>query len=160
MLSEIKTILYSTDLKGKGTENAFRMAAGLAQSTGAHMVVLHAIEPTALDIAPAIKNMLSDDLLEKFKSEGVQEHKEQIEQRLKEFCDRECPDGNLPGGKPTIVVEQGKPQRLILDIAEKHNADLIVMGTRTHITLGDGLLGSTATKVIHRSKIPVLIYPL
>lgn len=160
MLSDIKTILYSTDLKGNGTENAFRMALDLTESTGAHMIALHAVESSALEIAPALKNMLSDDLLEKYKSSGVQEHKQQLEQRLKAFCERECPDEAFPGGDPTIVVEEGKPQRVILEVAEKYHANLIIMGTRTHITLGDGLLGSTATKVIHRSKIPVLIYPL
>jgi len=160
MLSGIKTILYSTDLKGDGTENVFRMALGLAESTGAHLVALHAVELSTLEIAPVIKNMLSEDMLAKFRTDGIQEYKEQLEQRLRAFCERECTDGNFPGGEPTFVVEEGKPQRVILDVAEKHNVNLIIMGTRTHSTLGDGLLGSTATKVIHRSKIPVLIHPL
>ena len=159
MLSDIKTILYSTDLKGDGREKAFKMAIGLAKSTGAHMIIVHAMEPSA-KMLPILETVLSDEMLDKFKSQGTNTFKEKLELRLKEYCKTECADDSYPGGEPTIVVEEGKAQRLILELAEKYTADMIIMGTRTHSSLGDGLLGSTATKVIHRSKIPVLIYPL
>ena len=159
MLSEIKTILYSTDLKGDGKEKAYKMAIDLAKNTGAHMVVLHAMEATT-KMLPILETVLSEEMLEQFKSRGTEDMKEEMIQRLNKYCEREYPDEDYPGGIPTVVAEEGKPQRVILEVAKKHNVDLIVMGTRTHSSLGDGLLGSTATKVIHRSKIPVLIYPL
>ncbi|MDH3877165.1 MAG: universal stress protein [Desulfobacterales bacterium] len=54
-----------------------------------------------------------------------------------------------------IVVERGNPVEEIRKNAEERNCDLIVMGT-----LADVMLGSTARRVIRRSKIPVLVVRL
>ncbi|MCB1754230.1 MAG: universal stress protein [Gammaproteobacteria bacterium] len=159
MLSDIKTILYSTDLKGDGREKAYKMAIGLAKNAGARVIVLHAFE-TSTQLPAVFENVLSDEMLERFKSVGLEERKAELLERIQQYCEREFPGEDYPGGEPTVLVREGKPQRVILEVAEQQQVDMIVMGTRTHTSLGDGLLGSTATKVIHRSKIPVLIYPL
>ncbi len=59
-----------------------------------------------------------------------------------------------------IIVERGNPVEQILKHAEERNCDLIVMGTHGHGTLADVMLGSTARRVIRRSKIPVLVVRL
>ena len=57
-------------------------------------------------------------------------------------------------------VRRGNPVEEIIKSAEEHNCDLIVMGTHGQGTLADVMLGSTARRVIRRSKIPVLVVRL
>jgi nucleotide-binding universal stress UspA family protein len=57
-------------------------------------------------------------------------------------------------------VIKGHPADEILTQAEKRNCDLIVMGTQGHGILEDALLGSTARRVVRRSKKPVLVVRL
>jgi nucleotide-binding universal stress UspA family protein len=59
-----------------------------------------------------------------------------------------------------IVVERGNPVEEIRKNAEERNCDLIVMGTYSQGTLAGVMLGSTARRVIRRSKIPVLVVRL
>ena len=59
-----------------------------------------------------------------------------------------------------IIVKRGDPVDEILEQAEKRDCDLIVMGTQGHGLLEDVVLGSTARRVIRRSKKPVLVVRL
>ncbi|MGD9150411.1 MAG: universal stress protein, partial [Desulfobacterales bacterium] len=59
-----------------------------------------------------------------------------------------------------IIVQRGNPVEEIIKSAEESNCDLIVMGTHGHSTLEDVMLGSTARRVIRRSKVPVLVVRL
>jgi nucleotide-binding universal stress UspA family protein len=54
-------------------------------------------------------------------------------------------------------LESGDPARKILDIAEKGNYDLIVMGSSGHNAIARFLLGSVSNHVLHYAKHPVLI---
>jgi nucleotide-binding universal stress UspA family protein len=56
-----------------------------------------------------------------------------------------------------VIVQRGNPVEEIIKSAEENNCDLIVMGTHGQSTLEDVMLGSTARRVIRRSKIPVLV---
>jgi len=55
---------------------------------------------------------------------------------------------------PTINVTKEHPEDEILAQAKKRNCDLIVMGTRGHGMIEEALLGSTARRVVWRSKKP------
>src|SRR5262249_16093787 len=57
------------------------------------------------------------------------------------------------------IVQNEHPFRGILDFAEKRNSDLLVVGSRRRNALSRGLLGSTVTKVLEKSPIPVLVIP-
>jgi len=59
-----------------------------------------------------------------------------------------------------IIVERGDPVQQILKVADERNCDLIVMGSHGHGALEEALIGSTAKKVIRRSKKPVLVVRL
>jgi nucleotide-binding universal stress UspA family protein len=54
-------------------------------------------------------------------------------------------------------VAVGDPAAEIVRIADSEHVDLIVMGTRGMSALGNLALGSTATKVVHLSKVPVTL---
>jgi len=57
------------------------------------------------------------------------------------------------------VYAQGIPGQ-ILKVSEDRQCDLIVMGSHGHGALEDALIGSTASKVLRRSKKPVLVVRL
>lgn len=161
MLPEIKTILYATDLEEKGSKNAFRWAVAMGEAHKAQLIMLHAIEPMPSSAEILIRNELSGEELREFEKRGLENLQEQLQKRIDAFCMEECPneDQSYAGGAPIALVKSGSPDQVILNTAKKYDADLIVMGTRTHSGIGQ-LLGSTANKVIHHSDIPVTIYPL
>lgn len=55
------------------------------------------------------------------------------------------------------VVERLHPRRLILQVAEQLDCDLIVLGARGHSAAYRALLGSTADYIANLAKCPVLI---
>ena len=56
-----------------------------------------------------------------------------------------------------IAHTHGHAADAIAAIAETEKADLIVMGTHGHSALGNMVLGSVASGVLARSKVPVLL---
>ncbi|WP_144799222.1 universal stress protein [Halorubrum depositum] len=55
------------------------------------------------------------------------------------------------------VAEVGKPARAILDYADGHGVDQIVMGSHGRSGIDRALLGSVAETVTRRARIPVTI---
>ena len=56
-----------------------------------------------------------------------------------------------------FVYAHGPPAEEIAAIGEAEKVDLIVMGTHGHSSLGNVILGSVATGVLARCKLPVLL---
>lgn len=61
------------------------------------------------------------------------------------------------GWKVRVSYEAGHAADAIATIVETEKADLIVMGTHGHSALGNVVLGSVATGVLARCKVPVLL---
>ncbi len=59
----------------------------------------------------------------------------------------------------TVRMNQahGVPAEVIAETAEKEKFDLIVMGTHGHSSLSNVILGSVASGVLARCKVPVLL---
>ena len=57
----------------------------------------------------------------------------------------------------TQFIEEGKPQELILKVADQWNADILVMGAQPKSGLSQIFLGSVSEKVIKNSEIPVFL---
>ncbi len=161
MLPKVNTILYATDLKEKGNKNAFRMAVSLATCSNAQIIVLHVMEPISPTVRGALRSTLSEEELENFRTTGFDNLRKELHQKIERFCQSECESQeNFTCQKPIVEVDEGAPDEVIIGTAKKYSADIIVMGSRTHSAIGQVLLGSTANKVIHHNKIPVLVYPL
>jgi len=62
-----------------------------------------------------------------------------------------------------VTLEWDTPVAALLDVAEKQKADLIVVGTHGADSIGHAIgrviLGSTPTRLVHLSRIPVLVVP-
>ena len=57
-------------------------------------------------------------------------------------------------------LAEGDTARKILEYAEEWQADVIVMGTHSHSTLEKLFLGTVASSVLERTKIPVYMIPI
>lgn len=63
------------------------------------------------------------------------------------------------GLQPRVVLLDGPPAHVLLELADQINADLIVVGSRGAGQAELFALGDTSTKLAHQSARPVLIVP-
>lgn len=157
MLPKIDTILYTTDL-GTGAPYVFRYALSLAQFYEAKVTVVHAMEPLSSFAQRLVELHVSHENSVTMHQDARLKVKGDIVKRLDAFCEKEAADD--PEGCrriSDILVDEGYPAQVILELAAKIQADMIVMGTHRHTVIGEALLGSTAHKVVHKSTIPVLL---
>jgi glycine betaine transporter len=131
-----KTILHPTDFS-EHSRSALQLAAALAQSHGARVVVVHVQFPTSEEMAADFKLRKPD-------------FPEEVEQRFREYLAQE------PNLKVERLVRDGKPAVEILKLAESLPCDLIVMGTRGRTGIAHALLGSVAEEVIRNARCPVV----
>ena len=90
--------------------------------------------------------------LEAYQQEERRRRK-QAERMLEEYAERATERGVTTETSITV----GKPARRILQAAEEHDIDHIVMGSRGRSGVGRVLLGSVAETVTRRSAVPVTI---
>lgn len=160
MLPDVKKILYASDID-KGSRPAFRAAISLCGHYHSEITYLHVIEPLSASAQSIVSSMINEESLSELHEQGLKNLKAKIEERIDRFCQAELEESEvLTKGTVVSRVEEGAPWKTILRVADEVDADVIVMGTRTHSAMGQFLLGSTANKVMHSSKRPVLIVPL
>ncbi|MCM4167705.1 Universal stress protein [Arenibacter antarcticus] len=138
----MKKIIVPVDFSGP-SEIALKTAASIAKKFGSEIFVLHMLE-------------MSDAYMTY--SEEI--HQQQAlflirmtEKRFGEFLNKPY----LKGIKVTPIVKHYKVYSEVNAIAEKHNADLIVMGSHGSDGLKEIFVGSNAEKMVRNANIPVLI---
>ncbi len=77
--------------------------------------------------------------------------------RDQEYLDRRKAELASDGFTVEVVLACGDPAREILALVESNQCDLIAMSTHGHRLLSDFVLGSVATEVRHRARVPVLL---
>ena len=88
---------------------------------------------------------------------------QEFERRAGEFAQRNVKaieDAAKAAGVPctALVTKSAVPSRGIIDAAEKHGCDAIVIASHGHRGLTRLLLGSVTNEVLTHSKIPVLVF--
>jgi nucleotide-binding universal stress UspA family protein len=141
-MKELKTILCGIDFTDS-SYNAFEYALTLATMAGAKLHLLHVIG----ELADHRRSMIQPEAFELLEKE-VEIH---AFQEMKAFCKK-----HLEGVPHNSEVVLGVPFQQIIQRAESIKADLIVIGTHGHMPLENVLVGSTAERVVRRSKVPVL----
>jgi nucleotide-binding universal stress UspA family protein len=165
---EVKKILYATDLS-ESARRAFAYAVSLANLYQAKITFLHVMsEDPNLDFKMScyieadkweeIKRSSENDarsiLIGKQRASG----RALIGDALGQFC--EAAQAQQDFRMDEIVVKRGNPVDVILTQAEESNCDLIVMGTHGHGLIADAVMGSTARRVLRKSRKPVLVVRL
>ena len=123
--------------------HAINVACDLAQKYGATLRLVHAYPPLFTDA------MMSEADIEAIIALRIQAG-EAILQRAMEHASACVSD-------ITTELRQAPDAEAILEEAEAHNCDLIVMGTRGLGRLAGLLLGSVSHKVVQHAKCPVLL---
>jgi len=166
----VKKILYATDLF-ENARYAFAYAVSLANLYGAGLTLLHVLPEVPESLDAHIVGYISADRWAEIKQRHYNEARETLTRKrrdhvaIKEVLDQFCKDTKsdikeTPFVTDEILVVWGNPVEQILAQADEKNCDLIVMGTHGRGSLADAMIGSTARRVIRRSKKPVLVIRL
>ena len=160
MIPKIQKILYATDLSPNAVY-ALRYAMNSAIKHDAEVIILHVFE----NVDPASRTYLNLYIDEKRHKKIVDEHvaeaKNLIMDRLRALRDKELKDHPEFTDKViSIEVCEGFPAEEILSKAEAFNCDEIIMGTHSKGIIANTFLGSTAKRVLRRTRKPVFIIPL
>lgn len=141
-MPELKRILAAVDL-GETTEATCAMAVDLARACQAELVFLHVYDTSGFaELQREAPGLYLDQVLDNLRM--------QIRSRVGPLRD-------LP--HRVEVVPDGSVAQVILDAADRHGVDLIVMGTHGRAGLQRVLLGSVAETVLRRARVPVLVVP-
>lgn len=147
ILDIMSKILLPTD----GSEYSLKAATysiELAKKCGSKVILLHVLDSTQfldhpIEIGLDARIMVENE--KKLKDRG----RKALQKTLALFK------------KAGISVETkffyGRPHEAIVNLAEKENVDLIVIGSRGLSTLKRAMLGSVADAVSHQATCPVLI---
>ncbi len=133
----MKQIVVGAD-GSPGSANAMRWAAHLAASQDAEIVVMTGFVPTDSELPPSRVEQL------------LEERRQQLES-----WSQSARLGNI---EVRTVVERSDPRTGILRVAEREQADLIVVG-RIGQSAGPGLLqiGSLAEWLAHNANVPMAV---
>lgn len=160
MIPQIKKILYATDLS-ENSADVFRYAINSAQKHDAKIIILHVLERLSVTTGAVAYSFISDEELKKKQEEAKNYATDLIEKRLKVLCEKEFSDGiECTDRVESIEVCEGFPPDTILRMADEKNCDAIIMGTHAKGVIANTFLGSTAKRVLRRTRTPVLIIPL
>lgn len=137
-----RRILLATDLSGR-CDRALDRAVLLAVEWNAALVVVHALEPDYQTIVGA--------------EHEVPSWRRSSTRRMS-IAERQVREDLLGRDVPfEVVIEDGTPTDLVLNVAAERGCDLIVTGTARNETFGRFILGSTVDRLARRAPVPVLV---
>lgn len=132
---KIKEILYATDLEPTSMAAA-AYAISLAQENQAKLTILN------VQSEPKVGELVES---ERFISSTVRRLQEIVPVEANLWCEPHC------------MVEVGDPAEKILDVAGRHQSDLIVLGIRPHsVAMATHISRPTAHRVVAGASCPVL----
>ncbi|HEX3013528.1 MAG TPA: universal stress protein [Methanobacterium sp.] len=144
-----KKILVPTD-GSKPSERAGEYAISVADLNSADIILLNVINTDYLDALP------QKDLSEKI-DEGLREEGEEIVKKFKKKIEDEKCNGNCKNINWISIIRPGKPEDVILEVADDENVDQIIMGKSGKHNIERFLLGSTTERVVRGAKVSVTV---
>jgi nucleotide-binding universal stress UspA family protein len=133
-----RKVLVPTDLS-QASRRAFPLAGLLARSFEARVEALHVSLPRALAVLTGLPGSGSPPI--------------PTEEDVRRFVRPELAEVPVE----TSVYVTGAPWYRIVQTAEDHQADLIVMSTQGHDSVHDGIVGSNTDRVLRHAPCSVLV---
>ena len=144
----LKRILIAYDGSETGLKAA-KVGIDLAKIYGAEVLVVYAADTKILD-------QMGDILLFPGAKEKIEK---MMEEQGKEATGKISKLASDAGLRCQEIVEEGDPSSELLKVSERNGADLVVIGSTGKTALGRALLGSVAERMVHHSKVPVMVVP-
>jgi len=142
-----RTVVVGVD-ESPAAGAALRWAIEYARDVGAEVVAVHAFEAPVYPYAyPYVDD--APGTLDAVLRQGVR----------KCFEEDWCAPLATAGVPHREVMADGRAARVLLDVADREGADLVVTGRRGLNTLGELVLGSVSHNLAHLSKRPVVLVP-
>jgi len=155
----MKNILVARDL-GKDSARVIRYALELGVKFHAQIHVLHVMPTVDASVMNMVALAMGADKLEKYNKDNEAELAAQTSQQLHKIIEEEKELMEEDVAHPVKVeVHHGDPVPVILTIADKLDADMIVIGSHSKGRLEYAFLGSVAEKILRKSHRPVMIVP-
>jgi nucleotide-binding universal stress UspA family protein len=160
MIPKIEKILYATDLS-KNSLYASLYAVDMARKHCAKIVILHSVEPfprAFYAYAAAVDVQCLNEEQKRRQEAELDEIKKRVEElpmKMADYTGSSCTEL-----VSKVLVPLGTPVEEILKAADEEGCDAIVLGTHGKGFLKQTFLGSTAAKVLERTRKPVFIIPL
>lgn len=160
MIPQYGKILYATDLSVNAA-HAFRHAISLARHYGAKIHVLHVLPEVDSSVLNYISTVMGEERLVNLELAHKDEITDQIRMRLHQFAKDELVDHPEDLERiADIEVHHGSPVGQILEVADRLDVDLVVVGSHGKGKLKYAFLGSVAEKLLRKSYRPVMVVPL
>lgn len=165
----VKRILYATDLSDSA-RYALAYAISLANAYGAELDILHVLADDP-DMESGIASYVGEEKWNEIRKRNESEArsaligKKRDNVAIREVLDHFTKQVQENIGEHKAVMDEtlvlrGKAVDVIVKTAEERNADLVVMGSYGHGGLAGAIMGSTAQRVLRRSRKPVLVVHL
>lgn len=137
-----------------GSESALQAvatAAGLGKAHGSDLVLVHVVQVSAI----------ADQALKMSATEHLKDNPKTIMEKLsQDVLDQaraQARDAGVADERITTLTTDGNQARQLIQAAEDHKADLIVVGSRGRGRLEGILLGSVSQKIAALAPCPCLI---
>jgi nucleotide-binding universal stress UspA family protein len=148
----VKRVVVGVD-GSPGSARALRWAIGLARDKGAEIIAVYALGPLE-DLARGASNAVAAGL-----GLSPSEVRSWRDQLRREFEQDWCGPLRAAGVPFRVHLETASASAGLVAVAEREDADLIVVGAHGHGSFEDRVLGSVSYKVSHRAHRPVVIVP-
>jgi nucleotide-binding universal stress UspA family protein len=139
----MKTLLAIDD--SKFSEAALQAVIAQNHSKDTEVKVLHVVEPPSLLVAREMGGY--DASLEAVWDQETKQAQILVAKAAEAL--------STHGFKATVVVKQGDPKSMIIDVATEWNADLIVLGSHGRKALDRFLMGSVSEAIVRHAPCSV-----
>lgn len=160
MLPLYKKILVTTDFT-PNSDNAFKHAVMLARQNDAKIHLLHVLPLVDSSMRSYLSSVLGESRLEEFEHINMEKAQVELKKNLDDFAKAELekfPEDYARFAGSEVVT--GHPVVKILEIADRLDVDVIVMGTHGKGPLEHAFLGSVTEKILRKTTRPVFAIPL
>jgi len=154
---DFKRILCPVDLSAFSL-TAVKLAVKIAENSGARLYLMHVIDNPFDELYLTSITQTDPAAIDLYKSESQRRSKivrateEHSAVLLKQFCHDSVE--HLP--RVRYLVSSGDPFEKILDAAEAHRIDLIVLATHGRTGIKRLIIGNVAEKVVRHALCPVM----
>ena len=154
----MKKILIALDYE-PSAEKIAETGYAIATALNAEVILLHVVaEPAYYSSMEYSPIMGFSGFINNFDVGVTDTIKEDIHAQSQDFLNKS--KSHLGNENIKTVIIEGPFAESIVDAAESEQADIIVMGSHSRRGLDKFLMENVAEKVLHDSKIPVLVIPI